>query len=263
MCYVLVVGFFHKWYGNVSGYGKPVIRQRVGDGYSLSTSFLTTPHLRNFVLQRFNVPTEHEVEVIGLELEDGGGDGTAGSHPNERLYFSDVMQGRIYGPAYVSQIFLYSLKDSGWYDVNDSFYETLAYLDITNFPGAGGSWTVLIDPPQKSFPKDFQCLDSTQDYCFYDQISTGLCAQVMASQLPEDSKPEYNANIGWYNPSKNLILGQDDLLDYAMVLVPTGSCRIAPSDFDLKDAELHGETRTPNSILCYVFLDSKRFYFFV
>lgn len=53
-----------------------------------------------------------------MEIEDGGGSGTSGSHLEQRIYYNEVMAGSSTpNPAY-SQISLAVFYDSGWYDVD-------------------------------------------------------------------------------------------------------------------------------------------------
>ncbi|KAG6503327.1 hypothetical protein ZIOFF_035638 [Zingiber officinale] len=51
----------------------------------------------------------------GLELEDGGGRGTVGSHWEKRLLMNEIMTGSVDTRSVVSEMTLALLEDSGWY----------------------------------------------------------------------------------------------------------------------------------------------------
>lgn len=89
-----------------------------------SRSVLTTPSALAAARAHVNCDL-----LTGVELEDGGGSGTAGSHLEAYLFFGDVMCGWIYstdalyaptpyGQAVVSNVTLGVLEDLGYYTVN-------------------------------------------------------------------------------------------------------------------------------------------------
>jgi len=63
----------------------------------------------------------------GMELEDGGGGGTAGSHWEKRTAMYDIMNGVSERAMYKSAITLAFFKDSGWYSVDYSRSERLPW----------------------------------------------------------------------------------------------------------------------------------------
>lgn len=64
----------------------------------------------------------------GPELEDGGGEGTAGSHWEQRTFMNEYMTGTSVEFPVVSDITLALFKDTGWYDISPSAYKKLAPL---------------------------------------------------------------------------------------------------------------------------------------
>ena len=64
-------------------------------------------------------------DFTGLELEDGGGRGTAGSHWEKRLLMNEIMTGSVDTRSVVSAMTLALLEDSGWYKANYSMAEQL------------------------------------------------------------------------------------------------------------------------------------------
>ncbi|XP_076903290.1 uncharacterized protein LOC143558325 [Bidens hawaiensis] len=61
----------------------------------------------------------------GLELEDGGGRGTSGSHCEKRLLMNEIMTGSVDTRSVVSKMTLALLEDSGWYEANYSMADRL------------------------------------------------------------------------------------------------------------------------------------------
>ena len=89
-----------------------------------SRSVLTTPSALAAARTHINCDL-----LTGVELEDDGGSGTAGSHLEAYLFFGDVMCGWIYstdtiyaptpfGQAIVSNVTLGVMEDLGYYTVN-------------------------------------------------------------------------------------------------------------------------------------------------
>jgi hypothetical protein len=233
---------FWHWRSIVFQQGFRVVYEDVK--WNITHNFLSTPKLNEWVRKRFNI-VDPEWHDIGLELEDGGGSGTADSHPNERLYLSDLMAGRTYGISWLSEIFRASMEDSGWYQVNESMIEPLCYLDPTCY----SNWDKLteraiLEPPQIGFPESSYCSSATGSYCFGDYMTKGVCSStVFPSGLS-----------AWYNPKNKSEVGKDDLMDYAKVVLPSaGSCR-DPDYYQLRNAygsydpDNFGEGYGPNSV---------------
>jgi len=181
-------------------------------------TFVKGKNLVNWVNNRFGV-SNSSISNFGLELEDGGGDGTAMSHPNERLYFTDLMQGRTYGPGYVSPILYNSLLDSGWYTPDPAMSEELVYLDSSINPSLSHTERILVDPPRKSFPSDYICSNARSAPCFYDHVYTGVCSLT-------DTTPSWDsAQRKWYNPNADTSYGTDELIDNTPIILPYLNCR--------------------------------------
>ena len=201
------------------------------NNYGITQTFINTPRLTEWVNNRFQVIDE-SISHFGLEIEDNGGSGTKGSHPNARLYFSDIMQGRTYGPGVVSPIFFYSLEDSGWYEPNYTMMEELVYMNMDIYDEAPNQY-VLTNPGGKTFPESYFCNNIYAQYCFYDYSYKAACDNYDASYVYEYESTHQtsgdilsnNATVAtWYG--YNGIYGSDDLLDYLPLRLPTVSnCR--------------------------------------
>ena len=201
--------------------------------YGITQKFLVTRELKKWVNERFNVWSDDYMKY-GLELEDGGGEGTAGSHPNERLYFTDVMQGRTYGPAYISPIFFHSLIDSGWYTLNETTRKAteqqISYLNAQLYSNVEQlQENALTEPGWISFPQMFIAKESLEEQCFTDYIYKGIARRINKDKLSKLSFVN-NETIKWYNPYNEEMVGEDDLIDFVPIVYPTeGNCRSSKS----------------------------------
>ena len=186
--------------------------------YGTTQTFVKGNNLNEWVNERFSVSNSSLIN-LGLELEDGGGPGTALSHPNQRLYFSDLMQGRTYGPGYLSPILYNTLLDTGWYSPLSSMSEVFAYLDSTLNDATQTNERILIDPPRISFPSNYLCSNSQSSPCFYDHIYTGVCSLT-------STKPSWlESEDKWYNPNDSKFYGTDNLLDFTPLILPWINCK--------------------------------------
>jgi leishmanolysin-like peptidase len=84
---------------------------------------LSTPNLLALARQHFDCPS-----LDGVELEDDGGKGTAGSHWERRVLLNEYMTGAPIGLKNAKSAFtLALLQDSGWYQANFQAADLLAW----------------------------------------------------------------------------------------------------------------------------------------
>lgn len=259
---------FGKWHPNGRNQteNKKVLHYTNDNGDEISESDYTSynstlvPHkyvrsdrLKKWVNDRFHV-LNSSLTGLGLEIEDSGGSGTAGSHPNEKLFFTDLMQGRTYGPGWLSPIFYNTLLDTGWYVPSKNLIEDLIYLDDHFNTKIHVNESILLKPPQRSIPLPYQCQSTSLQACFYDYTWTGTCSLVQWND-PEKVEPEDMNKKDWYNPNEQSLVGQDNMLDYANLVLPWYSCR-STGDNGLKrmvdfepdyNYSKYGEAFLPNS----------------
>ena len=87
------------------------------DQNNVQRAYLNSAKLLSVAKKYFNCN-----EIEGIELEDFGGDGTTGSHWEERILLGDIMNGVVYPEEQViSEFTLAVLEDSGYYK---AFYYT-------------------------------------------------------------------------------------------------------------------------------------------
>ncbi|OHT05975.1 Clan MA, family M8 [Tritrichomonas foetus] len=243
-------GLFTKWVNRSSGtqFKKHVVEFK--NNYNITQTFLGTPALTKWVNTRFQV-TDPVISTFGLEIEDGGGPGTRGSHPNSRLYFSDVMQGVTYGPGYFSPVFFHSLYDSGWYEPNYTMVEPLVYMDVTLY-GQQPNPNVLTNPASTSFPSDYFCDSSFNSYCFYDYSTKANCDLISFDEVASQQSSLSNETIrAWYGANGKY--SSAEVLDYLPIYIPNvANCRnsdLPNTDNDVGAmAKKMGETYSPTSV---------------
>ena len=80
------------------------------DKYGIKRTYINSPKVVEAARKYFNCS-----ELDGVELEDYGGDGTAGSHWEARILLGDYMNGVYYSEEVISEITLALLEDIGFY----------------------------------------------------------------------------------------------------------------------------------------------------
>jgi len=227
-------GTFDDWYDPLTGLSHDKIIVNYKNKHDMDQTFLSTPRLRDWVHKRFNVHSSNLLD-FGLEIEDGGGAGTAGSHPNERLFFTDLMQGKTYGIAYIGPIFFMSLEDSGFYTINSSvraeIEEDFVYLDISKTSRTERiNENILIESGWHTFPKSYMCDKPDTSMCFYDYATKGVCF------LKKSTKGSSEIPSSWYNPKNQTYIGSDDVLDHLPLIIPATAsyCRNPDAPAELK-----------------------------
>ncbi|XP_042006503.1 leishmanolysin-like peptidase [Salvia splendens] len=166
----------------------------------------------------------------GLELEDGGGRGTSGSHWEKRLLMNEIMTGSVDTRSVVSKMTLALLEDSGWYQANYSMEE---HLDWGHNQG-----TEFVTLPCNRWKGAYLCNSTQFSGCTYNREAEGYCPIVSYSRdLPQWARYFSQANKG----------GQSSLADYCTYFVAysDGSCT------DINSARapdsMLGEVRGSNS----------------
>jgi leishmanolysin len=123
----------------------------------MTRSMIITPKVLAAAKTYFNCQT-----VTGVELEDQGGDGTAGSHWESRIMLGDFMIGETYPENVISDISLALMEDSGWYKVN---YYTGGLFRYGKNDGCDFLTTkCIMDQGKTKFPNEFST-----------QISAPMC----------------------------------------------------------------------------------------
>ncbi|KAJ6813620.1 uncharacterized protein M6B38_142360 [Iris pallida] len=145
----------------------------------------------------------------GLELEDGGGRGTSGSHWEKRLLMNEIMTGSVDTRSVVSKMTLALLEDSGWYQANYSMADRLDW--------GRNQGTEFVTSPCNLWKGAYHCNTTQLSGCTYNREAEGYCPIVSYSgDLPQWARYFPQANKG----------GQSSLADYCTYFVAysDGSC---------------------------------------
>ncbi|XP_047324827.1 leishmanolysin-like [Impatiens glandulifera] len=145
----------------------------------------------------------------GLELEDGGGRGTSGSHWEKRLLMNEIMTGSVDTRSVVSKMTLALLEDSGWYQANYSMADRLDW--------GRNQGTEFVSSPCNLWKGAYHCNSTQVSGCTYNREAEGYCPIVTYNgDLPQWARYFSQANKG----------GQSSLADYCTYYVAysDGSC---------------------------------------
>lgn len=195
-----------------SAYGEDEVTENITIR-GASKTILKTPNILEQARVNFDCAT-----IQGVELEDHGGEGTAGSHWDMRIMYNDYMMGKdIEDPIY-SSITLALLKDTGWFEVD--------YTYTTNIMFGYKSGCDFIDKPcmsngKSNFPELF-CDDINPKnlHCDPFHIWKSSCSIYKFTEVPEAY--QYYLARSW---------GGDPYADYCVTFAPhsDGNCRSANS----------------------------------
>ena len=99
------ISHFYNYYGNVF---------TRTDNFGVMRTYINSAKVLEVARKYYNCP-----EIDGVELEESGGEGTAGSHWEARILLGDYMNGYAYTEEMVvSEFTLALLEDSGYYKAN-------------------------------------------------------------------------------------------------------------------------------------------------
>mmetsp|Transcript_6768 Transcript_6768/g.9851 ORF Transcript_6768/g.9851 Transcript_6768/m.9851 type:complete len:1041 (-) Transcript_6768:35-3157(-) len=215
-----------------------------GYNYVADTNTIITVEERGHTLQKLVLPTVLEKArthfncptLNGVELENGGGSGTAGSHWEQRITRGEFMNGQIPNHPVVSIFTLAALADSGWYRVDFTKADVLPWgynrgCDFTNKNCIANSNTAF---------KDHFCTVNGDLQCTQNHYAKGQCSVAdYSGALPGHYQYFSTANRG----------GINELLDYCPVysLYLTGGgrtsdCRFTSNTISTTRDEIWGST---------------------
>ncbi|KAK9129958.1 hypothetical protein Sjap_010445 [Stephania japonica] len=161
------------------------------------------------MVTRVLLPRAFSENFTGLELEDGGGRGTSGSHWEKRLLMNEIMTGSVDTRSVVSKMTLALLEDSGWYRANYSMADRLDW--------GRNQGTEFLASPCNLWKGAYRCNTTQLSGCTYNREAEGYCPIVSYSgDLPQWARYFPQANKG----------GQSSLADYCTYFVAysDGSC---------------------------------------
>jgi hypothetical protein len=150
----------------------------------------------------------------GVELEDGGGGGTAGSHLEKRLFGEELMTGTSTMHDIQSPISLALFKDSGWYEVSYSATKTLRHL---NGVGCDALTKRCNEWPQSAKDAGYFCDSEGAKGCMGDYYKGYCDLATYSNSLPSQFQYFSDSSKG----------GRDQLMDFcpSMNAYSNGDCR--------------------------------------
>ena len=196
-------------------------------------SLLILPKVVAAAKKHFNCTT-----LEGIELENQGGVGTAGSHWETRIMLGDYMVGLSFDDTAISEITLALFEDSGWYQVN---YYTGGLFKYGKNKGCNFLNKKCIEN-STPLSLDEYCGTPYQSLCVTNKLSRGIC-YITDSANPTDNNYRYF-------PKTNT--GGLFMADYCPIIaVPTNStyyypwsCNtgysLYPVDYDESITEISG-----------------------
>lgn len=166
----------------------------------------------------------------GLELEDGGGRGTSGSHWEKRLLMNEIMTGSVDTRSVVSKMTLALLEDSGWYQANYSMADRLDW--------GRNQGTEFVTLPCNLWKGAYHCNTTQLSGCTYNREAEGYCPILNYSgDLPQWARYFPQANRG----------GQSSLADYCTYFVAYSDGSCTDTNSARAPDRMLGEVRGSNS----------------
>lgn len=133
--------------------------------------------------------------MTGVELENQGGDGTAGSHWESRTMLGDYMIGQSYEENVISDMTLALYEDSGWYKPN---YYTGGLFRYGKNQGCGFLNTKCISNNSTKYNNEF-CLISGASSCTSGRLAKGYCSSnFTSSRVPKEYQYFSDPTVGGY-----------------------------------------------------------------
>ena len=195
---------------------------------SKTFTFLVTPEAHKLAVKRFGTETFKIGENIfssGIELEDGGGTGTKGSHPEARVYLGEAMIGYSVTNSVISELSFALLADTGFYDVNYTMTKGFQWGNSFAFNYGHYNSGFPTDAPQQIFYQNHLCNVQDEVKCTFDYKAVGLCmASPFDCSKPQEEEQEDHEKFcsyqEFYNPNGYTIRGNVSVFDYIMFVSP-------------------------------------------
>ena len=155
-------------------------------------TLLATPKVLEYARGHFGCPS-----LTGVELENQGGKGSAGSHWEARIMLGDYMISTDYPELVVSDITLAVFEDSGWYGVN---YLTGGLFKTGKAEGCNFLQRTCINSGETRFPLDF-CDNTEDEVCSPGLLDRGECYIARYSNVPSTYQYFTDTTLGGYVPA--------------------------------------------------------------
>ncbi|EAX94826.1 GP63-like [Trichomonas vaginalis G3] len=200
--------------------------------------FITTPYAHIFATKHFGTDTfvgDNGTCPSGIEIENSGGSGIAGSSLEGRVYMTDIMTGLSLqqGGQFnrLTDASMALLQDTGNYKVTWSMGQPLVWGNPESIDG-NPIKDFAIGSPQKVFPSNyflnFSAADQSYtgfDYKFYGYASYNNqwnCSDSSVSIYPKVK--EYCTGKSFFNPNNEKYIGSLGEYDFMPIINPMYVC---------------------------------------
>lgn len=217
---------YHKFHAvnNQTAYPNPLCTMTK---YGKKFTFLTTPHAHKWALKHYSTEIYEGDNGTscpsGIELEDGGNDGTYLSHVESRVYFTDVMTAVIHNVDNfhrLTDVTLAILLDTGNYQIDYTAFQPILWGNV-DLHGEKLHKGFPIGPPQTVFPESYIYLT---DNIGFDYKYMGISFAKPAPTCPSKIYKKYCNGEEFYNPLHSKWIGPDDVFDYTKFKMPGVVC---------------------------------------
>lgn len=231
-----ILGIAYHGFLNHHDYENPNIypRDKIFCSYTTDTgkkiNLITSPHSQIFAKKFYGVDKYVGVDKTcppGIELEDGGNQGTNSSHPEGRLAYSDVMvsvnienQGKFNR---LTEISLALLMDTGNYKVDWKMGQPLVWgnpesIDGKPIKGFSNS------PPDLVFPQFYLEDDANPSYVNGFDFKIAGFGQLVDTPDCSNNNSNYCKASKFYNPRNSPKIGSQEFFDYIKIKHPFMIC---------------------------------------
>ena len=198
-----------------------VVKNTIVNGANVS--LIITPRVVAEAQRHFNCSS-----VVGIELENQGGDGTSLSHWNARIMLNDYMIGVSYDEPAISEITLAFFEDSGWYQAN---YYTGGLFRFGKNEGCGFLNSKCINNQQVQYTNEY-CNESGASMCMAGKTGKGFC-YIYSQTTPIDPVYQYFTSN---------VLGGTPLADYCPVAeAPSNDTYLYPWNCQVGTSQLSSD----------------------
>jgi hypothetical protein len=169
--------FYESWVDKSTGmkYDDSFFKFRRGE-YQKEFLQLCTPKAKEVAQKRFNKTKDQYGNPFCLEIEDLGGQGTQYVHPKATIFRQELMSGIASYDNVLSEVVLAIIDDMGWYTVNWSMAEPLAW-GAKELLSAEELSRFTEKPAWKNLPESYLC-HNTKYAVGHDYKSYGKCSGV-------------------------------------------------------------------------------------
>jgi hypothetical protein len=158
----------------------------------VTRTLIQTPKVLEVAAQHFGCSS-----IDGVEIENQGGVGSAGSHWEARIMLGDYMISTDYPEIVISDISLALFEDSGWYKVN---YYTGGLFRFGKGQGCSFLNSKCVSSDESNFFWDF--CDSYEPRCTSNNLNRGYCYIRRYGYVPLPNYYQYfsESNLGGWEP---------------------------------------------------------------